>query len=331
MPAMAAMTYPHGIRRHISTPPNVSPGAISDKSSAATSLKASVSTGGDRPAKMYAAHSDPHRCQPESNEHQRTANESHWGHWTKTPGHSPRVDMRESEDEHGRCQNKRSDVPRKERIESGTKEVEGISCTVVYQILNFADFLSPGPKPAPVFGFPPMLADLDADGWRFRLTAVEQIKEILQRLKETGGYAFTHLGLLERRDGASFQAAAADELLKQSRTWSESLQSARNAVEHEGWTLPPVRYVRVGDKIKATEPANRGKASNGICGFSFRPPCLLRRRRNGTSAEAQTASVYNVVGDSPRRTFGRCAGTIPTNAGPGRHSTVGRLVSRFIL
>ncbi len=46
-----------------------------------------------------------------------------------------------------------------------------------------------------------------------RLTAVERSNEVFKSLKETGGYAFTHLGLLDRRDGASFEAAAADEFL----------------------------------------------------------------------------------------------------------------------
>jgi hypothetical protein len=103
------------------------------------------------------------------------------------------------------------------RIEASVSrlEVGGASelAAAGFQILSFADFLTPGPKPAPVFGFPPMVSDLDADGWRLRLTAVERSKEIFKNLKETGGYAFTHLGLLERSDGASFQAAAADELL----------------------------------------------------------------------------------------------------------------------
>jgi hypothetical protein len=103
------------------------------------------------------------------------------------------------------------------RIEASVSrfEVGGTSelAAVGFQILNFADFLTPGPKPAPVFGFPPMVSDLNADGWRLRLTAVESSKEIFKSLKETGGYAFTHLGLLERRDGALFQAAAADEFL----------------------------------------------------------------------------------------------------------------------
>jgi hypothetical protein len=37
--------------------------------------------------------------------------------------------------------------------------------SVGFQVLNFPDFLTPGSKPAPVFGFPPMVADLGAGGW----------------------------------------------------------------------------------------------------------------------------------------------------------------------
>ena len=50
----------------------------------------------------------------------------HRGDSTKVLGHSPRVDVRQSEDEHGRWQDERSDVEWKERIESGTKEIKGI-------------------------------------------------------------------------------------------------------------------------------------------------------------------------------------------------------------
>ncbi len=56
---------------------------------------------------------------------------------------------------------------------------------------------------------------------------------------------------------------------RQTRAWSESLQSARNAVEHEGWTLPPVRYVRVRDKIKATEPQIAGKPVTEFAALVF--------------------------------------------------------------
>ncbi|MCA1563200.1 MAG: hypothetical protein LC753_09675, partial [Acidobacteria bacterium] len=61
---------------------------------------------------------------------------------------------------------------------------------------------TPGPKQASAFGFPPHVADLRYGGWRIRLTAVQQFREIFKSLGETGGYAFTHLGRLER-DGSS--------------------------------------------------------------------------------------------------------------------------------
>jgi len=47
--------------------------------------------------------------------------------------------------------------------------------------------------------------------------------------------------------------------LRQARTWSESLLAARNAVEHDGWTLPQVTYARAGDKVLATEPTIDGQ------------------------------------------------------------------------
>jgi hypothetical protein len=85
--------------------------------------------------------------------------------------------------------------------------------SVGFQVLNFTDFLTPGPKAAPVFGFPPRVTDLLAGGWRVRLAAVDRSKDIFKDLDEIGGYAFTHLGLLERVDGGLFGARDADAFL----------------------------------------------------------------------------------------------------------------------
>ena len=57
--------------------------------------------------------------------------------------------------------------------------------------------------------------------------------------------------------------------LRQARVWFERLQGARNAVEHEGWTLPPVRYTRSGNKVKATEPQIMGQPATEFAMFIF--------------------------------------------------------------
>jgi hypothetical protein len=83
-----------------------------------------------------------------------------------------------------------------------------------FQVVNFQDFLTPGPKQAPVFGFPPHIADLRFGGWLIQLTAVQQSKEIFKSLGETGGYAFTHLGRLRRDDSSLFRAQDAEAILR---------------------------------------------------------------------------------------------------------------------
>jgi hypothetical protein len=85
--------------------------------------------------------------------------------------------------------------------------------SVGFQILNFPAFSTPGLESAPPSGFPPTLADLQGAGWRVRVTSVPNSTDIVKSLKETGGYAFTHLGELERSDGTSFQATDADRFL----------------------------------------------------------------------------------------------------------------------
>lgn len=77
---------------------------------------------------------------------------------------------------------------------------------ISFQVVNFNDFLTPGVYAAPTFGFPPHVAELQHGGWRIRLTAVPEFKEIFKCVKENGGYAFTHLGSVERTDGSLFSA-----------------------------------------------------------------------------------------------------------------------------
>jgi len=60
--------------------------------------------------------------------------------------------------------------------------------SVGFQVLNFTDFLTPGPRAVPVFGFPPRVTDLQAGGWRVRLTAVDRSKDIFKSLDEIGGW-----------------------------------------------------------------------------------------------------------------------------------------------
>jgi hypothetical protein len=63
--------------------------------------------------------------------------------------------------------------------------------------------------------------------------------------------------------------ALADYLRHARIAWSELLQDARNAVEHEGWTLPPVRYTRTANGIQAAEPQIAGKPATEFASFIF--------------------------------------------------------------
>ncbi len=47
--------------------------------------------------------------------------------------------------------------------------------------------------------------------------------------------------------------------LKATRIWSEQLINSRNAIEHEGWILPKLRYVEVSGIIRADEPEIAGQ------------------------------------------------------------------------
>lgn len=82
-----------------------------------------------------------------------------------------------------------------------------------FQVVNFSDFITPGPKPVPEFGYPPSVAELQWNGWRIRLSAVDQSKDVFTGLKETGGYAFTHVGRLDRTDNTHFSARDGEHVL----------------------------------------------------------------------------------------------------------------------
>ena len=55
--------------------------------------------------------------------------------------------------------------------------------------------------------------------------------------------------------------------LRQARTWSERLVNVRNAVEHEGWTLPHVAYTRTDGGVTAVEPIIDGQPASAFAAF----------------------------------------------------------------
>jgi hypothetical protein len=106
---------------------NVSAGTISERSSAATSLKVSGSTGVGRPAKAYAAHIAIHADAKAIAINTREPPMSRTGAVRRTLLASRnRVDVRESEDEDGHCKHERHDVERKECIQGGAEQVERV-------------------------------------------------------------------------------------------------------------------------------------------------------------------------------------------------------------
>lgn len=108
-----------------------------------------------------------------------------------------------------------------------------------FQVVNFNDFFSPGVYATPTFGFPPQVAELQHGGWRIRLTAVPEFKEIFKSVGETGGYAFTHLGSVGRADGSLFSAQDADAVLDALRRFLSFARGAASSL--------PVRWGTAGD------------------------------------------------------------------------------------
>ena len=58
--------------------------------------------------------------------------------------------------------------------------------------------------------------------------------------------------------------------LEQARArWSETLVNRRNVIEHEGWRLPDVTYVRVGSGVGANAPLVDGQEAAPYAAFMF--------------------------------------------------------------
>lgn len=55
--------------------------------------------------------------------------------------------------------------------------------------------------------------------------------------------------------------------LRQARAWSERLVNARNAVEHDGWTLPHVSYTKTAAGVTAPEPIIDGQPASSFAAF----------------------------------------------------------------
>jgi len=92
--------------------------------------------------------------------------------------------------------------------------------SVGFQIVNFPDVITPGPYAVP--GDPTAISgncgtthtvSLNHDGWQFRIVAVPESGSRREKLKATGGYAFTHVGQLKRVDNSAFSLEDAKHVL----------------------------------------------------------------------------------------------------------------------
>ncbi len=114
-----------------------------------------------------------------------------------------------------------------------------------FQVVNFNDFMTPGVTLTPAFGFPPHIAELTYGGWRIQLTTVKDHRNIFKSVGKTGGYAFTHLGRLERADGSAFAAQDAEGILEAFRRFLSFARGASCSL--------PIRWGTAGDGSIAWE------------------------------------------------------------------------------
>jgi hypothetical protein len=98
----------------------------------------------------------------------------------------------------------------------------------------------------------------------FLNTAVRALKQGMQDLaKELQvdiGFLFQKQGAFDTGVAAlKTTDAALAEYLRRTRAWCESLLECRNAIEHEGWVLPRVRYSHTDGPVRAAGPSISGQ------------------------------------------------------------------------
>lgn len=85
--------------------------------------------------------------------------------------------------------------------------------SVDFQIVNFVDFITPTFRIPLPHGFTTQGVELLTSDWRILIVVAETSNNTFKNLALSGGYAFTHVGRLERVDKKTFSAADADIVL----------------------------------------------------------------------------------------------------------------------
>ncbi|MGO9180061.1 MAG: hypothetical protein ACLQHS_12510, partial [Candidatus Limnocylindrales bacterium] len=83
---------------------------------------------------------------------------------------------------------------------------------LVVHLVNFPDFVG-SPIELGVKSWMRGRALLSGSGWRFTIDGHANTRRLCDSLKSTGGYAITHIGVLEREDGTAFRPSKADDRL----------------------------------------------------------------------------------------------------------------------
>jgi hypothetical protein len=84
--------------------------------------------------------------------------------------------------------------------------------SVVFHLANFHSYVVPLPDPAPP-DYDVERITFEADGWKITLEAMSNPSEREKLLKHCSGYAFTHVGRMERDDASPFDVQQASNLL----------------------------------------------------------------------------------------------------------------------
>jgi hypothetical protein len=93
------------------------------------------------------------------------------------------------------------------------------------------------------------------------------VRTLKQGMHDLAAELQVNIGFMFKQQGAFDTGIAAvqasdpglGEYLRHTRAWSERLIESRNAIEHEGWTLPRIEYTQTGNILAAKEPMISGQ------------------------------------------------------------------------
>ena len=148
------------------------------------------------------------------------------------------------------------------------------------------------------------------------------VRALKQGMQDLGSELQVSIGFLFKQQGAFETGISAlqatdpllGEYLRHTRTWSERLVESRNAIEHQGWTLPHLKYAHTGTGITATEPEVSGQPVTEFVKFVLDRLCCFVEEFTAHCPAAANACGNHHHGNSTWQEIDGTTGALQSDA-----------------